>query len=128
MISEMFNYIALLYMNKFLHVSKVSIYGTLHATFTIFFGITNQDNILVAVFEILIIYTGYALIFIEKVKETKQKKIESLKENVRFVRKIAKETEVDVNMRLLKKDILESEYFQAQSYPKDANPIMSHPS
>ena len=66
LIVEFFNYAALMYVNKKTRLSEVALYVTLHASYIIIFGIiTNQYSGFMYAY-IVMVYTGYIMIFWRK--------------------------------------------------------------
>ena len=63
---EMFNFVVLMYINKTGQVSKVAVYSTLHASFIIIFGLIQEKFSRFLVFYIILIYSGYVMIFYKK--------------------------------------------------------------
>ena len=72
-IAELFNYMTLMYINKKSQISKVSVYSTMHASFTICFGYFLQKLWGIYIVQSLVIYAAYCMIFVDKFIESKLK-------------------------------------------------------
>ena len=86
MISEMFNFIALMYLNKSGQVSKVALFSTLHATYIIIFGLIKGMYSRFFIIYIVLIYCGYILMFSEKRKQAKS--VSRNKRKNKFISKV----------------------------------------
>lgn len=111
MVGEMFNFVTLMYINKTGQVSKVALFSTLHASFIIIFGLISNKYSRFMVFYIILVYSGYVMIFYKKRKDIK--KVQMSNRIIKFLGQVSRKGgDFDANASDIK--VQKSDYFKEE--------------